>query len=126
MKEEIWKDISEFEGYYQVSNYGRVRSVNRIDSNGKKRKGKIKRFGNASTKGYAIVCLMKKNKQYIRYVHRLVAQEFIGLIPKDKVVNHINHDQHDNRVENLEIITTSENIKHAQLNKGHSTRIIEV
>jgi hypothetical protein len=112
---EEWRDIEEFEGLYQVSNLGRVRGLDRVDSDGNRRKGKIKGMGFASKKGYAVVCLNKTGKQYMRYVHRLVARAFHGEIPNGYCVNHKNYDILDNKSSNLEILTLSENALHGKM-----------
>lgn len=101
---EEWRDIREYEGYYQVSNYGRVRSLDRIVKgvrNGKEvawhRKGKILNQTNNENE-YNIVSISKKNN---KRVHVLVAEAFIPNPHGYTVVHHKNHDKKDNRVENL-------------------------
>ena len=117
---EIWKDIKDYEGHYQVSNYGRVKSVPRVTSYTNKagyessqfRDGQIKKEID-NGKGYKAVNLYKNNKGKLVYVHRLVAQAFIGEIPKGMVINHIDFDRSNNRLDNLEIVTYSENNMHS-------------
>jgi hypothetical protein len=97
MMEEIWKDIKGFEGRYQVSNLGRIKSLLR---NGLIRKQK--EFGNS---GYLFVVLFK-NRKYIRFsVHRLVAEHFVDGYKKGYIVNHKDEDKHNNRSDNLEWCT---------------------
>lgn len=109
---ETWKDITGYEGLYQVSNYGRVRSLDRtvVNKHGKIQsfKGKILSQGN-NGKNYMHVNLWEdgKSKQY--YVHRLVAETFIGYIPEGYAVNHLDFDTTNNELSNLEIVTYSEN-----------------
>lgn len=93
---EIWKDIKGYEGFYQVSNCGNVRSVDReiIQKNGRKRffKGELKSFAKDKD-GYLIVCLNKQGKQNNFKVHRLVGEAFIEN-PKNKpLINHIDEDK---------------------------------
>jgi len=117
---EIWKDISEYEGRYQVSNIGRVKSVARIVES---RKGV---FGNKkeivlkptkTKKGYLRIKLCKvfceKSIENNFYIHTLVAKSFLENPLKKPQVNHINGVKDDNRIENLEWVTGSENVIHS-------------
>lgn len=113
---EIWKDIKEFEGAYQVSNFGKVRSVDRIIiyRTGAKRltKGTTLTIGKNKL-GYPQVSLSKQDKMYSRRVHRLVAEAFIPNFKNYKEVNHIDGNKENNHVDNLEWCNRSQNMQHA-------------
>lgn len=116
---EIWKDIKGYEGYYQVSNTGKIKTLehNIIRHNGKRLTIKEKILnGSKDTKGYLQVELKKDGKRNIKFIHRLVAETFIEN-PNNKLqVNHINGDKSNNGIDNLEWVTCSENIHHAWKN----------
>lgn len=100
MKQEIWEDIKEYEGLYQVSNFGRVKSKRKI-------------LKPRDCKGYYIVGLCKNGKRKNFRINRLVAQAFIPNPNNYPCVNHINGIKTDNKVENLEWCTYSYNEKEA-------------
>ena len=100
MKEE-WRDIIGYEGYYQVSNLGRVRGIDRIDSSGRLIKGKIKNIRHTHD-GYCITSLSKNNIKKNYRVHRLVAQAFIPNPNNLPEVNHKDENKDNNAVDNLE------------------------
>lgn len=120
MEQEIWKDIKEYEGIYQVSNIGRVRSLDRINiyKNGTKRfeKGKIKVLSKNKL-GYVQIILNKENKRCSRRVHRLVAQAFIPNPNRYEEINHIDGNKLNNNATNLEWCNRKQNVRHA-INKG--------
>jgi len=98
MSDEIWLDIPGFEGSYQASNHGRIRSL------------KVLKLPLSSGTGYPVVTLTGQRK---RHVHVLVARTFIGPRPSGLEVNHKNSNRQDVRPENLEYVTRSENNHHA-------------
>lgn len=117
---EIWKDIPGYEGYYQVSNMGRVRSLDRWIEQEDPRGNYFRPFPGRiikpyySTQGYRYVAISnKKSKGKKASVHILVLRSFIGVCPDKYQCNHINGKRDDNRLENLEYCTRSDNIKHS-------------
>ena len=104
---EIWKDIEGYEGLYQISNLGRVKSL----GNNKTRKEKILK-SSKNTNGYLLVNLHKEGKQKHYYIHRLVVIAFIPNPDNLSQVNHINEDKTDNRVENLEWCDSKYNLNY--------------
>ena len=124
---EIWKDIAGYEGLYQVSNLGRVKSLERYkDNNGGlvKMPEKIMRIA-VDTIGYNIICLTKKGKRKTHKIHRLVANAFVPNPQNKREVNHKDGDKHNNADSNLEWTTRLENIRHAYdtgLNGGEHSR----
>ena len=100
---ENWKDIKGYEGLYQISNEGRVRSLI----------GKEKILKPLNTIGYFFVRLSKDKIIKNYYIHRLIATHFLDNPDNKPQVNHINGIKTDNRLSNLEWNTRSENMKHA-------------
>lgn len=105
---EIWKDIQGYEGLYQVSNYGKVRSLHYRHTD------EIKElFLKPHNRGYLQVELHKNGKRRMFTVHRLVALAFVDGFSESREVNHIDENKHNNRAENLEWVSTSENVLHS-------------
>lgn len=106
---EVWKDIQGYEGMYQVSDLGRVRSLTRVAHNGKCYKGKVLKPVPDGA-GYLQVFLRKEAKTQRCYIHRLVAIAFIENPDNKTQVNHLNETQKwNNRVDNLSWATPKEN-----------------
>ena len=106
MEIEIWKDIPGYEGFYQASTLGRIKTV----GNGFTRKEKIRKLIKCK-KGYLRVLLCKNGVINQRTVHQLIAETFLDHKPcgYKLVINHKNFIKNDNRVENLEVVTNREN-----------------
>ena len=105
---EQWKDVVGYEGLYRVSDLGRVLSLNY------NRSDNVKILKKEHTKkGYLRVCFYKNKIRSKILVHRIIANNFIENNKIKKEVNHINGVKFDNRVENLEWCTSSENVKHS-------------
>lgn len=108
---ELWKDINGYEGYYQISSQGNVRSVDRFDGV-HDRKGTVIK-PNLKQNGYLQVGLRKHNTRKWFGVHRLVAIHFIENPNNKPQVNHIDGNKQNNTIENLEWVTEKENQTHA-------------
>jgi hypothetical protein len=110
---EQWKPIPDYEGFYEVSDQGRVRGVDRTESqkNGytRHRKGTILRQSN--TGRYFEVNLCKGNVHQHRLIHHLVAAAFIGPRPKGMVIRHMDGNSFNNSLSNLSYGTQSENLR---------------
>jgi hypothetical protein len=111
MQKEEWKPVSGYEGLYEVSNFGRVRSL---------KTGIMLRLNNRGLE-YRSVLLCKKDlaNKSLR-VHRLVAQAFIPNPENKPCVNHIDNNPNNNRVSNLEWVTPKENYQHSQMQGRNS------
>lgn len=113
MLKEIWRDITGYDGIYQVSNLGNVRSIEHIDCRKRNRiAGRVLKPGKKQN-GYLQVVLKDetgKSKNY--YVHRLVMKAFVGECPAEYEVNHIDENKSNNTLENLEYVTHRCNINH--------------
>lgn len=111
MSVEVWKAVKGYEGLYEVSSHGRVKSLKRLHTKERILCQAI------NHKGYARVVLWKENKQRKFSVHRLVAQAFIENPEAKPQVNHIDENKLNNRVENLEWCSQLENHRHGTINE---------
>lgn len=127
---EIWKPVKGYEGLYEVSNLGRVRSLDRTITKAGRygmmdvvRKGKLLK-PQLGKSGYLCIILCKLGKSKMIFVHRLVATSFIGDIDEEHEVNHIDYNRTNNKLENLEIVTHAENMHHSAINfcKPHKSK----
>ena len=116
---EEWRDIKGYEGKYQVSNLGRVKSLK--DSHGNYRE---KILSNTPTKdGYLTVGLYKKGKSKPYKVHRLVAEAFIENTNNHPIINHKDENKQNNRVDNLEWCTYQYNNTYGTRTKRQSEKM---
>lgn len=114
--EEIWKDVQGYEGLYQISNFGKVKSLSRLRHC---KNGAIKRYseknliGVINNLGYLCYDLYKNKKRVNFKAHRLVALHFCSGFNSKLVVNHIDGNKLNNCYENLEWISSKQNVNHA-------------
>lgn len=117
---EIWKDIKDFEGYYQISTKGNVRSLDRfIFCKSKEKPNRIKGCTLKPMQdkyGYLIVNLKKNQKSHIRKIHRLVAEAFVKNFYGFETVNHKNGIKTDNNIVNIEWMSSGDNSRHRTAN----------
>ena len=111
MTEEVWRDVKGYEGLYQVSNMGRVKSLERKNNYGRTVKERILKPAFDGW-GYLVVTLCADGKRKNLMVHRLVCEAFNDNRDEKPEVNHINEIKTDNRACNLEWCTRIENLTH--------------
>lgn len=110
--QEIWKDVIGYEGIYQISNFGRLKSFK------KDKNGRI--MSNTNKNGWYFTVVLSKSgrkKMKTMRIHRMVAEYFIPNPENKQMVNHKDMNKQNNHVDNLEWCTTFENAKHAAINK---------
>lgn len=131
MQDEIWIDIPNYEGIYQVSNFGKIKSLpreykNQYGGTGKFSKERIMKPSDNRV-GYLCLSLCKGGKIKYHYIHHLVLNSFVEKPFNNAQCNHKNGNKHDNKLENLEWCSPSENINHAYKNgliRGKNARNI--
>lgn len=121
---EVFKDIPNYKGYYQVSNLGNVKSLDRVITykNNKKRLWKGQSLKPMTQKnGYLTVSLYKNKKLKVRYIHQLVAETFLGhKVCREYHIDHIDNKKNNNRLDNLQILSHRKNI--SKTNKISSSK----
>lgn len=125
MQGEVWKDIPGYEGLYQASNMGQVRSLPRVVDRGRwgvsRIRGRTLKPG--GNKGYRFVILRRNGKSETRFIHRLVAETFIGPLPEGLCTRHMDGNPGNNAVSNLEYGTNSENQLDLYQYRGYHHRL---
>lgn len=117
---EIWKPVSGYEGLYEVSNTGKIRSIERMTVVGRRGSGReLRQY--LTPYGYLEVSLSNKGKVNHKRVHRLVADAFCEKLNGQDEVNHIDGDKQNNYASNLEWCTRRENTIHAYRNGLQTT-----
>jgi hypothetical protein len=131
MESEIWKDIPGYEGYYQASNFGKIKSLDRHVYNPRKKpkfcKGKILNTC-VNEYGYSIITLYKFGKIKFFQVHQLVAMAFLNHSPcgYKMIVDHIDFNKANNNAENLRIVSQRENTSHSPRRKKPTSKYVGV
>lgn len=110
--DEAWRDIPQYIGYYQASNLGRIRSVERIAKNGRMVKSHIIKIKVHPVTGYCMVTLGIDGKPITKLVHRLVASAFMENPNRLPQINHIDENKENNAITNLEWCTAKHNMNH--------------
>lgn len=119
--DEIWKDVEGYEGIYQVSNQGRVKSLPRVTllNGGRRREEPEVIMTYTLRSGYPTLVLRKKGVRKSAQIHRLVAAAFIPNPLKLSIVNHKDYDRTNNHAENLEWCTQLENVRWSSERMSH-------
>lgn len=125
--QEIWKDITDYKGLYQVSNLGRIKSLEKIVNANFKfgsthiyKEKILKPFKDG--RGYLKVKLYKNNKGKTISIHKIVVQEFIG--KRKLTVNHKDKNKNNNKLENLEYMSNKDNIRYSSAKRIKGKNIV--
>ena len=116
MKTEKWKKVNGYEGIYEVSNLGRVKSLPRYVNSRYGLRLVSERILKPFVGQYPVVNLCKNSEPHKHYVHRLVVEAFLPNTENKPCVNHIDGVKENNSLSNLEWVTYSENAQHAMDN----------
>lgn len=120
--DEIFIDIKDYEGLYQISNLGRVKSLPKSDGNGNRERILVPEKDMRKNTQYERVTLSKEGKTKRFLVHRLVATTFIPNVENKPYINHIDNNGLNNSVDNLEWCTHTENMIHSS-NQGRQDEV---
>lgn len=124
---EIWKDIEGYEGLYQISSFGRIKSLKRLGEDGRQLPEKILKTSNSH--GYRSIVLRKNGKSWTYSVHRLVGKTFVPNPENKPCINHKDENRKNNHADNLEWVTQKENANYGTRNKRsgdkHGKRVIQ-
>ena len=119
---EIWKDIKNYEGIYQINNFGKIKSAYKKGNNCNNKILKVSYTYN----GYERVGLSKNNKTKKYLVHRLVAETFIPNPNNYPCINHKDENKQNNNINNLEWCTRSYNINYGNRNNNLNKEIVTI
>jgi hypothetical protein len=125
---EVWKDVIGYEGLYQASSFGKIKSLSKLKTI--KNKYRIISYTTkeiilkaGSCQGYERVVLIKDGLRSTKKVHRIIASAFLGDEP-NKCVNHIDFNRSNNNINNLEWLTSLENNRHSRINNRYPKLIM--